>query len=176
MAQVTFITPYVIEHEGLLARCIQSVRGQTVPSLHIMGLDEHRHGAGYVRNALLKKVETPYVVFLDADDTVHPRFVERALSVIADGEYVYTGWQESHRKVIPASPNAIWKDGTWHVITTLLPTDIVKRAGGFDPNLASLEDRDFYLRLIREYCICPVLLPEILFTYHDNPIGRSKTK
>lgn len=176
VVDVTFITPYVEAHVGVLNRCVKSVRGQTVPSFHLWGLDKYRRGAGYTRNALLKRVTTPYVVFLDADDEVHPEFVERTLSVIAPDSYVYTGWSEEYRDVIPSPPHNIWRGSTWHVVTTLLPTDMVKKAGGFDPSLSALEDRDFYLRLIRDFCICPILLPEVLFTYHDNPDGRSKLK
>lgn len=168
--QVTVITPCAPAHMGYLQRCIKSVQGLTTPVLHLIGLDLYRQGAGYVRNALLAKVTTPYVVFLDADDTIHPDFIDETLPHIKPNSYVYTGWHEGMVIRLPAEPRFIWSmtihTPTYHLITCLLNTQDVIKAGGFDVEMAGMEDKDLFLRLLRVGCICPIRVNKPLVRYH----------
>lgn len=162
MSNVTVIIPYSAEHEALSARAVASVRAQTVKCEGMAIFDRERRGPGYVRNRGLARVTTPYVVFLDADDWLEPTFVERALKAIQPNRYVYTDWYESGD--IKRAPDKAWCGGTWHVITTLIPTEMAKAVGGFDESLPGAEDTDFYLKLTtRKWC--GIRLPEPLFHY-----------
>jgi hypothetical protein len=170
----TVITPCSLEHRQYLPKVIQSVQGLKTPVRHLIGIDLHRRGAGYVRNGLLKHVTTPYVIFLDADDEIHPEFLDHTLPHIAPQKYVYTAWSQQYSDVYPVDANNIWYNGTYHLITTLLNTSDVVRAGGFDVTLSALEDTEFYVKLITDYCVCPVYVPKPLLTYTNTPNSRSK--
>lgn len=177
---VTVCTPVGVHHQHFIDRCVDTVKQQTVSPLHLIGVDRDSRGTGYVRNALLSKVKTKYVVFLDVDDLLHETFIEDCLNVIQPNSYVYTGFEfdgggRHKEQVIPPPPKQIWQNGTWHVVTTLLWTEDVKRVGGFDPSLPALEDTDFYLKLIRVGCVCPILLEKVLFKYVNTPGSRAKT-
>ncbi len=170
--QVTVITPCAPAHMGYLSRCIKSVQGLTTPVLHLIGIDHHRRGAGAVRNALLAKVTTPYVVFLDADDTIEPTFIDETLPHIKPHSYVYTGWYEGMVIRLLAVPRFVWSlelhTPTYHLITCLLNTQEVIQAGGFDATLAGMEDKDLFLRLLRVMCLCPVRVNKPLMRYHHE--------
>lgn len=136
-----------------------------MPARALMHIDAAGDGPAVIRNALLAQVETPFVVFLDADDWVEPAFTQATLSVWKPGCYVYTDWYEDDRvKRAPARPWCV--DQQWHVITALLPTEAA-RAIGFDERLPGAEDTAFYWQLVRRG-ICPLHLPRPLFHYGDG--------
>lgn len=142
-----------------------SVNAQTVPVAHIVDIDVNGMGAGAMRNRLLEQVSTPFVVFLDADDTIHPQFVERTLNAMTPFNYVYTDWHEGN--ALKSTPENGWRDGFAHCITTMLHTDMALRVGGFDESLDGYEDTDFYLKLVT-INYCGIRLPEPLFTYSSH--------
>lgn len=161
--QVTFVTPIGLQHEALYrSRCLPSIEAQTIPVTRIAQLDAAGEGPAALRNAMLAQVQTPFVVFLDADDWVEPDFAEAALAAWQPGHYVYTDWFEDDRvKAAPAHP---WcTDQQWHVITALIPT-AAAQAVGFDPQLPGAEDTAFYWQLVRQGT-CPLHLPRPLFHY-----------
>ena len=162
MPDVSIIIAIAPYHRAIAARAIESARAQTVPCTVITAYDDTMHGAGYTRNQALKKVTTPYTVFLDADDTINPRFVERCLQVVQPGKYIFTDWYQDAE--LKAAPDCPWTNGTWHVITTLLPTDAIRRVGGFDENLPGADDTDLYLKLTTSG-VCGIHLAEPLFHY-----------
>lgn len=179
MTNVTIITPCAPAHVRFLQRCIASVQGLNAPVLHLIGIDRHKRGAGAVRNALLAKVTTPYVVFLDADDTIEPNYLDETLPMIAPKSYVYTGWREGMVIKYPAEPSVIWNTRinapTYHLVTCLFNTQDLIDAGGFDESLNGLEDKDLFLRLITMYCICPVRVnkPLMQYRYEQGQYSRA---
>ncbi len=170
MTNVTVITPCAPYHTDRLESCRSAVAAQTVPVKHIVVMDHDRRGPGWARNKGLAETKTPFVVFLDADDTIEPTFVEKCLAVIQPGAYVYTDWMQMAQYV--HAPKKPWVDGTWHCVTTLLHTADARRVGGFPEDMA-LEDTHFYTRLLYSN-VQPLHLPEALFSY--SPFGqRAKT-
>lgn len=121
-------------------------------------------GAGYARNKCLAEVNTNFVVFLDADDQISPMFIERCLSVWKSGYYVYVDWKQDNN-IITASKEP-WQayNGEWHVLTTLLRAEDVRKVGGFDETLPGAEDTYMFWALTRAG-ICGIVLHEPLFTY-----------
>lgn len=166
MTQVTVVTPCAKHHVALLDDCKTSVQGQTVPCTHLIGIDNHGRGPGYVRNQLVLRAQTPYVVFLDADDLLEPTFAETALQAIRnDVAYVYTDWYEhdTHRH----APARGWCGTDHHLVTTLLRRDVFLSVGGFDESLSALEDTDFYLKL-NSLFHCGVRVPQPLVHYTNR--------
>lgn len=162
MVDVSVVIPVGPYHEALLARAAASCVAQTVPVRVVAVVDHDRRGAGWARNQGLARVTTPYVLFLDADDTLTPSFVERCLSVITPRRYVYTDWLEG--ETVKQAPDLPWVNRSWHVITTLLWTADAQRVGGFDEILPGAEDTEFYLKLRRSH-VCGLRLAEPLFHY-----------
>lgn len=170
--KIHVITPVAPYHRHLIQRCADSVSMQTVRCEHVIVEDTDYRGAGYGRNrGIEKSVSADFVVFLDADDFIEPTFVERCLDAWMPGAYVYTDWLQDG--VYKAAPEKPWRaDGSWHVITALLPTQAVVAVDGFDETLIGGEDSLFYWSLTRAGC-CGIRLPEPLFHYgHEGQRAR----
>lgn len=150
MTLVTFIVPVAPHHAALAQRAIKSALAQTIPSDVVHAVDEDGIGAGAMRNLLVQTVKTPFVVFLDADDEVMPNFVEQTIFNYQRGKYVYTAWlddEDEFHEAPEETRGGVFAQGQFHTITTLMPTALFRLAGGFDENLAGLEDVDLYMKL-----------------------------
>jgi hypothetical protein len=80
--EVTVVIPSLPERTTWLERAVRSVNRQSAPPADISIHVDHDHAGAYVaRNAALAKVATPWVAFLDDDDTFHPNH----LQVLIDG-------------------------------------------------------------------------------------------
>lgn len=162
---VTVCIPVAPAHKALLPRAIQSVERQSIDANYIYSVDSEKRGAGYMRNRLLEKVGTPYVVFLDADDWLETQFLEACFEIIDYTWYVYTDWFEGN--VVNGVTEGGWRDGSAHVVTCLLHTDMARSVGGFDETMRGMEDTDFFLKLMATgYCGKRVREP--LFNYSPN--------
>ena len=120
MAIVSVIIP-IYNVQDYLARCIDSVLAQTYTDLEIILVDDGSHdtsgdicddydlkyrnvrvihkangGLSDARNAGLDVAQGQYVTFIDADDYVHPRFVEALLHTIetTGAQIAACTWQE----------------------------------------------------------------------------------
>lgn len=175
MADLTVCIPIGPAHQDLAARAIESVRGQSVPTNVLTWLDKDRRGPGYARNQMLTHVTTDFVTFLDADDWLDPDFAAATLALDPAQKYVFTDWWEESTPVtaprmhvengaISLPGRMPWCGGTWHIITTVLPTALVRQVGGFDETLAGMEDTDFYLKLSTSF-FCGQHLPTPLVHY-----------
>lgn len=145
----TVVIPISPEHWqlGYYHEAKASVEAQTIPTEIILIRDEAKKGAAWARNQGTSQVKTPFVIWLDADDTLHPEFVEKTVVAYQLGSFVYTDWQLHGINRIVPYPLDPFGIGQQHVITTLMPVAAWKAAGGFDESLDSLEDEDFYRRI-----------------------------
>ncbi len=116
-------------------------------------------GAGAARNLGLRRARAPLVLFLDADDLLHPTALETMVRayVASDGRYVYSDWATladdgrwdsdvTARTVEDYSQRAMLA-GLRHAVTALIPTEWVRSVGGFDAALKCFEDWDLYCKL-----------------------------
>lgn len=166
MTDITVVIPVGPDHAALADRAAASAHAQSAPCHVVVVHDTHGRGPAWGRNQGLAQVKTPYVVFLDADDVLAPTFVTRCLAARLPGRYVYTDWWEGER--YRHAPDMPWANGTWHLVTTLLPTEAVNAAGGFDESLPGGEDTDFYMKLTRAHRVCGVRVPEALVAYTSD--------
>lgn len=169
--ELTFVIPVAPHHARFLPRAIESVQAQTVKCKAMYLVDKDEHGAGWTRNRILERVDTPYVSFLDADDWLEPTFAEECLTVIRPGHYVYTDWYEDDNHKI--APNKAWCHGAWHVINALLYTEDAQRVGGFDETLPAIEDTDFFLKLTSKK-VCGIHVGMPLMHYSTNGLRSRK--
>lgn len=174
MSLATVVIPISPEHDklGYVKEAIESVKAQTIPCELITITDSEKRGAAWARNQGTAQVETPFVIWLDADDILLPSFVECTVQAYQSGAYVYTDWRlHGKDKIVPPvlSP---FTQGQEHVITTLMPVAAWRDVGGFDESLDSLEDEDFYRRL-HAYGWHGVKADGVLVDYRRN-LGFSK--
>lgn len=169
MTIATVVIPISLKHKdsGIYKDAIQSVCNQTIPTDYITIFDEDGRGAAWARNQGTAQVQTPFVVFLDADDVLKPGFVEETLKVYRQGAFVYTDWVI--HSIVIHTPECLrpFEAGQQHIITTLLPVAAFRAAGGFDESLDTLEDEDFYRRL-HAYGWCGVRCSEPLVVYRRH--------
>lgn len=155
MNNLTFVVPVGIYHQEIAQRAIDSVKAQTVPCEIVVIHDHNSQGAGWARNQGLAQASSPWISFLDSDDTIDPRFAEICLGILeqysqshTDPRYVYTDWLGVENVAFKApAPCDAWTNKTFHLVTTVLPTERVRLIGGFDEQLQGAEDADFYVRL-----------------------------
>lgn len=174
MTLVTIVIPVGPAHglTGIYQEAAASAQAQTLPVEVIVQHDAEGRGASWCRNTAMRQVKTDFVVWLDADDLLHPQFVEQTLARYRPGHYVYTDFTvNGQRRFTPDHLN-IWEVGQEHITTTLLPTAAWKLSGGFDETLDTLEDEDFY-RKLHAYGWCGVRCPEALVDYRRTQ-GNSR--
>jgi hypothetical protein len=115
-------------------------------------------GAGAARNLGLRRARAPLTVFLDADDILIPNALEEMVQayIDSDGKYIYGDWvhlEDESRldgsAVLHYTPEydaELWLQGAQHAVTCLLPTDDLRRLGGFDEQLPAWEDWDLLIQ------------------------------
>jgi hypothetical protein len=165
MAKLTVIIPVADYHEAIAEQAVASCSSQTVPVEVIVIRDSDRKGTGWARNRGLEQVRTPFVTFLDADDTLVETFAEKTLSAWRSDRYIYTDWYKDGE--VQLAPACAWVNRTWHVVTALVPTAWAKAVGGFDEQLPGAEDTDFFLKLCTSGR-CGRRLPEALMHYRKG--------
>lgn len=178
MVVAHIIIPIAPYHAGNTA-AIDSANTQSVP-VHVTAvMDVNKTGPAASRNRGLKLAQAPFVVFLDADDSIAPDFVERCLERYEPGHYVYTNWDTDSDKAphIPAAEFDIFTEGMAHTITCLIPRLALEYIGGFDESLPGMEDIDLFMRL-RQAGICGLYLDQVLMTYNrrdgNSPVSPAK--
>jgi len=162
MVLLTVVIPVAPYHLVAADEAVASCTAQTVPVEVVRVVDHERRGAGWARNAGLAQVTTPFVTFLDADDLLVPTFAERMLTAYDGQHYVYCDHYQDGEHI--RAPQQAWIEGTWHVVTTLLPTAWVRFVGGFDETLLGGEDTDLYWKL-RAHGLCGRRLGAALMHY-----------
>lgn len=174
MPELTIAIPIGPGHETFADRAKQSVMAQTIEVVGIAYADPDGRGAGWARNRLLEKVQTPYVTFLDSDDWIEPTYAELMLKAAADAgdKYIYSGWYEENpakQAVVVTPPQKCYCfDNGWqvHLITALMRTDWVRQIGGFDEELPGMEDTDFFHRLHEAgHCGYMIANPLVHYSY-----------
>lgn len=161
---VTVVTPSLPERSGLLAEAIASVQAQTVPCVHLVGVDHMHEGPAAVRNRLLRAVDTEWVAFLDDDDLLDPHHLERLLAVADGGADVAVPYCRFEGGSIPDKfcnrpyDREVMREHGIFPITVLARTEVIRRVGGF-PVEARYEDWALWNAMADE---------GVAFTTHDE--------
>jgi len=145
-------------------------------------------GVSAARNRALREVNTPFVAFLDADDTWAPGFLQVMLDALSSNPgaaIAYCGWEDVHappRRNLVHEPQDYEAAGRqkfvlllqrcpWVIHAAVSRTDAVSAAGGFDPRFAIAEDYLLWLRVAARRRI--VKVPgRMVFYHHDR--GRQQ--
>lgn len=197
---MSIIIPVGKAHERAVKDALHSVEGQTHrfwecivvndtgKPLDLTGfpwarvIETPRHfGTGKARNVGAFQSHTPFLVFLDADDMLKPRFLELCLrSYQRTGKYVYTDWITQEKQTNfqnHATPeysmDAFRECYSIHPVTTLIPRKWFNEVGGFDEQMPAYEDVDLYLKFLKRG-FCGQRVAEPLLIYNLNNGQRRK--
>src|SRR5687767_11356621 len=111
---------------------------RAVPSAEAQATTIHLHGFTLhdARNACLKLVKTPWVIFLDADDELEPGYVDAMAAGTADLRAPAVSYQRRHHRARPAGMPKVAGhrhdctadcliDGNWLVIGTCARAELL---------------------------------------------------
>lgn len=187
---VSIIIPLGVGHDEIVKRALDSIEAQTERRWECIVVSDGGHlpvygyawvkvaetggtmrGTGIARNIGLRMAKAPLVTFLDADDFLHPQFLEKTIRAFRrSGKYIYTDWmsvnKDGSRETHQADnydPNMIFRKSSLHAINVLMRRKDALGVGGFDENM-NWEDADFFMKLAAAG-ICGERLAEPLFAY-----------
>lgn len=130
-------------------------------------------GAGYARNIGMENAAAPLICFLDADDYLMPRALEKMVDVYmnSDAGYVYTDIiKDDGEKQRPIQTKEYSQDAMnvslTHAVTVLMSKEDALSIH-FRENLEVWEDWDFFIRCAQNG-ICGKRIPLPLFGWRTN--------
>ena len=175
MPNVAVITPTLPERSQLLDECADSVRAQTHPCTHLVGVDEAREGPSVIRNRLAAASDADWLLPLDDDDLIDPDCVEQLLAS-AQGADVVVPWcrVEDHDPTLePWTPNRLFRPETMLLynyvpVTSLVRAELWRDVGGMPTG--QVEDWRFWLRCLAEGARFRVV-SEVCWTYRRGLSG-----
>lgn len=164
---------------------VQLAHERAIPSAETLGVPVvHRHGRTLAsgRNEALALVETPNVVFLDADDELEPGFIATLAAGSAHLRVPavrYVRGSMEHAAYIPRVPGHehdctgdCLPDGNFMVIGTWAPTELLVRVGGFE-EWPVYEDWALWLRCWRAGATIE-RIPNAVYRAHVNLRSRNR--
>jgi glycosyltransferase involved in cell wall biosynthesis len=156
--------------DGSSERIERHLSNLLMPGIEIVLAPQPNQGPSGARNTGIAHATGSYIAFLDSDDTWLPQKLERQWGVlirfpecgacVTDARYLTNkGFDDSAYRLHGRSYSSA--EGIEHnaqrllahafpgffLSTLLVSTDLVRRAGGFDPQIPFAEDRDLCFRL-----------------------------
>ena len=145
-------------------------------------LSTDNQGLAAARNLAIEHSQGKYICALDADDKLHPRFLEKTTAVLeADPSVTFVStWLETF-----GTESWVWRQERCDfptllaecVVLTASPVrrEAVDAVGGYDNRLSpGDEDWDLWISLV-EQGFRGTILPEVLFYYRRRPGSMSTT-
>lgn len=143
-----------------------------------------RAGVSAARNAGLRAARAPLAFFLDADDVIAARTLEKMCKRYAKGDagYVYSGWWYAHDGKPAEEHNSWdWRADWWigddmrgiHSVSVLVAVEDALRLGGFDETIPFFEDGEFFIRAAIAG-LCGARVPDALITYRMDTGERRR--
>ncbi len=176
--------------DGSTDNTLAWLQSQTDSRIHVF--TQPNQGVGTARNTGLAAARSPYVAFLDSDDSWSADFLSKMLAALErrpDAVLAYCGWQNlglpgrrSEPFVPPDYENAakaetLFAGCRWPIHAALVRREAVLAAGGFDPALKNAEDFALWLEVATGAPI--VRVPEVLAFYHfhgDTQASSNKAR
>ncbi|HYA87064.1 MAG TPA: glycosyltransferase [Nitrospirota bacterium] len=145
----------------------------------VMLINQKNSGASNTFNRGIELAKGKYTTILSADDKLHPRFVEKTVTILEqshDVAFVYThaymfGVKKGKILSRPYSIDTL-KVSNYIFGTALVRSEAYRQSGEFDTNLLCLEDYDLWLTFA-ENGLFGSLLPEPLFYYRQQYQSRN---
>lgn len=158
-------------------RAVPSAEAQGVPVVAFHG--DTLHGA---RNGALERVDTEWVVYLDADDELRPGFVDAMAAGSADVRAPAVSYVRGGRPRSPWVPMVAGHttpcdadclmDGNWLVVGSLVRAEMIREVGGWRDFIWS-EDWDLWLRCHLAGATFEAV-PDAVYVAHVRPDSRNR--
>lgn len=201
---VSIITP-CYNDGAYLGECMEAVQRQTYPRIEWIVVDDgssdkctryalqnikkkgftvlhqERGGPAAARNTAISSAKGKYILPLDADDTIEPEYIQKAVQVLETQLAIrvvyckadYMGAVSGAWELPPFSIGRFLVDNIVFVSAVFHREDWMK-AGGYSTTLVhGLEDYDFFLTLLELGCGF-YRLEETLFHYRIKQVSRNK--
>lgn len=141
-------------------------------------------GVSAARNRALQEVRTPFVAFLDSDDTWAPDFLQVMVDALVrapDAAVAYCGWQDVHppprRNMVHEPPDyealpdklaALLERCPWVIHAAVARIDAVRGAGGFDTRFKVGEDYLMWMRIAARHRVVRVAGTHAYYHHGDD--------
>ena len=200
--QVSIIIPF-FNHENFIEETLESVQKQTFQNFEIIIVDDcscekakkklteiakknseiqifynsKNKGPSFCRNYGIKKSKGKYILPLDSDDKLDPKFIKKCLSFLEKNKFDFViTYLKNFGKL-----NNIWKpkinlyellfNGTLPYCA-IFKKNIFEKTGGYDENFKEgFEDWEFWIRVLKEN-FQGHIIAEPLFFYRNQKISR----
>jgi glycosyltransferase involved in cell wall biosynthesis len=141
------------------------------PEADIRLYRQNNKGLSGARNTGFREAKTAWVVPLDADDRIEPKFIEKTLEIAekSNGDVVYTDITTDNYgfATMKFQPNYLNTKNTI-VCTALVRKELWEEAGGYDESMRmGYEDWEFWLRVFQAGGSFVKAKGGSLFYYHD---------
>lgn len=146
-------------------------------------LTSENKGLAAARNLAIQHSQGKYICALDADDKLHPQFLEKTIAVLdREPEIAFVStWLEAF-----GTESWVWRQERCDfpallaecVVLTASPVrrEALDAVGGYDTRMADQgeEDWDLWISLV-ERGFSGVIIPEVLFYYRQRPASMRRT-
>lgn len=144
-------------------------------------------GLSAARNEGLRLTQSPYLVFLDADDTLLPGALNSGLAALGQDESAAFTWggyinmDVDGNRFGPSNTPGTMTDPLTALLSgnvigmhaaVMYRRDPLVASGAFDETLRACEDYDLYLRLARDHPITPHATPVAAYRRHAEGMSR----
>jgi len=160
----------------------ENFKGQ-LPGVDLKVIQQQNLGAGAARNRAIAEATGDWLAFLDADDEWLPDKLETSLSAIQQHDLVLHGHNYlavngtdqmlvdcAARYDAAADPYiGLYRKGYLATSTVVVRRDAVMAAGGFDETLATAQDFDLWLKILKNKDVAFRVEPPVLTRYHVIP-------
>ncbi len=164
------------------------------PDLPFSYIVQDKQGTSAARNSAVARSRGEFLCFLDADDVLKPDGISTLVGykekypgadIISGGcefiiydqkkEFSAHGIIAKEKEFIPAREayKRLFYQNMMGLISILVTREIFDRINGFDENIKTSVDRDFFLRATRNQASV-LLIPEILGVVYKYPSGLSR--
>lgn len=171
---VAVLTATLPSRKWLLDECVASVRAQTHPCTHLVGVDEAREGPAVTRNRLAAASDADWFLPLDDDDLLDPDCVELLVAASGDADVVYSWCRvEDHAEMQPWTPNRLFRPETllhynYIPVVALVRAELWRDVGGMPPG--EVEDWRMWKKCLGAGARFRVV-PEVTWTYRRGLAG-----
>lgn len=145
-------------------------------------------GPSVARNTAIEAAKGKYILPLDADDTIEPTYLEKAVKILDEDENVsivccdYRGIVDYvfFKRIFKTKINykfpecILFREKYLFIVTSFFRKTDWEKVGGFNPNMIyGWEDHDFWQSIIQLKGKVHHI-PEVLFNYHGNRFEKSR--
>lgn len=169
--------------EALLSAYTQSKRCPVLIYHDHCGQD-NPVGLSTMRNRFLqdpKSLDSEYVIFLDADDTLPQNYAEelwkeaeKQRGAVVTCRAKFFGDQEGQNvPQLPVTIKSLLEGNSIHA-SALIPVAVLREAGGYDTALSAWEDWDLWLRLCQKGIVF-LYAPDVALNYRRHAGSMNRT-